>query len=122
MTGLGAETGGLRLRVERHDDVVVVAVDGPLDVYTSRSARTELDALVTPGDRVVVDLGGVTMLDSSGLSALLRLRNRAEEVPGGRFGLVCPRRRVRRVLDIAGLGDAFVVGRDADELAREWLT
>jgi anti-anti-sigma factor len=118
--GSAADTGLLRIATEQRADAVVVRLRGPFDVYTSREARERLDAIVVPGARVVVDVGEVTIIDSSGLSTLLRLCNRVESAPGGRFGLASPRRRIRHLLNISGLGDAFVVARDARSVTRAW--
>ena len=63
----------------------------------------------------MIDLTDVTLLDSSGLGALVSLLNRAR-TGDGQLGLICPHRRLRRVFEITGLRRAFVFGDDLDDV------
>ena len=64
----------------------------------------------------MIDLTDVTLLDSSGLGALVSLLNRAR-AGQGQLGLICPHRRLRRVFEITGLRRAFVFGDDLETVA-----
>ena len=112
--------GTLDVVVGEAGDVTVASLHGPRDIYTVAGFRERADRLVGPGRRLVVDLSGVTILDSSGLGALLRQRNRAGARASTAFGIVCPRRRMRRIFDIAGLRPAFVIERDLAGVLRAW--
>jgi anti-sigma B factor antagonist/stage II sporulation protein AA (anti-sigma F factor antagonist) len=86
-------------------DLVAIRAAGKLDIYTiarlrERMARYDL----TAGD-VVLDVSGVTLVDSSGLGTLLSLANRARQ-GGGRLALICTP-ALAEVLEIARLADAF---------------
>ena len=62
----------IAIRTDDRGDVMVVEVAGEVDAYTSGSLRDRLTPLVDAGHvRLVVDLRGVTFLDSSGLSVLI---------------------------------------------------
>jgi anti-sigma B factor antagonist len=80
----------------------VVHVTGELDVATA----PRLEAILTDGrqagDRLVVDMGGLRFMDSTGLRALLRGRRAAEE---GGWELYLRRipDPVRRLFDLAGV-------------------
>ena len=63
----------------------------------------------------MIDLTDVTLLDSSGLGALVSLLNRAR-AGQGQLGLICPHRRLRRVFEITGLRRAFVFGDDLESV------
>ncbi len=104
--------GGLNVHIQVHEDLVLVSLSGPLDIYTVPDFRRELDSHSHEGAQIVIDLAEVTLIDSSGLGALLSLRNRAQRDDAGRLGLVCPRRRLRRVFEITGLRQAFTLGAD----------
>lgn len=105
----------LDVSTTRRDDLTVVRLDGELDIYTVAGFRSELDALDPAVSRIVIDLSDVTLLDSSGLGALVSLLNQARG-GGGQLGLVCPHRRLRRVFEITGLRRAFTFGDDLDEV------
>jgi anti-anti-sigma factor len=86
-----------------------IAVAGELDMETAPQLGEEVELAVwsTVG-AFVLDLSGVTFLDSSGLHALLRARAylAREDRP---LVLVCPPGPARRVLDLASVLDTFVV-------------
>ena len=77
----------------------IVALHGELDLM---SANGLTDALVElAGSTVVVDLSDLTFMDSSGIGALVRARNRIRA--DGQLMLSRPGGIVRRALEIAGL-------------------
>jgi len=85
----------------------VVTVAGELDVATAPQLRAGLDALVLgAGQLLVVDLGGVTFCDSSGISALIAARNVAEAAGAG-VALAAVPDRLGRTFRLIGLGDFF---------------
>lgn len=105
-------TAASRLVVEacEHGDMLVIGLVGDLDIYTAPALHRELESTERRGAQLVIDLSRVGFLDSSGLGALVSVRNRLER-DGARLGLVCPR-RLETVLRAGGLGSAFVLGRD----------
>ena len=107
---------GLEITTSEADGATVVALAGELDIYTVPSFRSALDERAPAARRLILDLGDVTLLDSSGLGALVSMLNRSRE-GRGEFGLVCPQRHIRRVFEIAGLRRAFVFGDDLAAVA-----
>ena len=101
------KTGDLRVAVEVHKDVVLVALTGRLDIYTVPSFRRDVDPYADAGDQIVIDLTGVTLIDSSGLGALVSLRNQTHRDGAGSLGLICPQRQLLRVFEMTGLRRAF---------------
>ncbi|MBH5336942.1 STAS domain-containing protein [Streptomyces pactum] len=95
--------------------ITLVEMAGELDIVAAGTARPCLDALVRGGRHpdIVLDLRGVTFVDCAGLSVLCRVRNRVLE-RGGRLRLVIDDPRLRRLLKIVRLDDAFEV---LDDLA-----
>lgn len=102
----------LTIAIRAHGTLVVVALAGPLDTYTALRLRERIDPYAMAGERIVVDLSAVTLIDSRGLGALVRLRNMALREGSGQVGVVCPRPHLRRVFEITGLRAAFVFGPD----------
>ena len=88
--------------VSTDDGIVVARLAGELDLMASgRVTETVTSALAsTDAARVVLDMGGVTFCDSSGLGALLDVRRAAadRDVP---LVLRDVTRQVARLLDLA---------------------
>jgi anti-sigma B factor antagonist len=105
----------LDVRTDTRDDLVLVVLAGELDIYTVAGFRQEIETIDLSGNRMVIDLNDVTLIDSSGLGALVSLLNQTRS-GSGQLGLVCPHRRLRRVFEITGLRRAFVFGDDVDEV------
>ena len=88
----------------------MVVVAGEIDIATVGDVEQELrQAEGSDADQIVLDLSGVTFVDSSAIRLLLAadIRSRAD---GARLSLRRPPARVMRVLRIAGVDDvlAFV--------------
>ncbi len=97
----------LDIAVDDRPAATVVAIGGELDLNTAPELLQALTRLVDDGRRhLIVDLSRLTFCDSSGLSVLVRVRNRLD----GRAGdvrLASPRPIVSRVLDVSGLAEVF---------------
>ena len=104
----------LEVTTEARDGVTLVTLGGELDIYTVAGFRQDLESVDPAAESLVIDLTDVTLLDSSGLGALVSLLNRAR-AGDGQLGLICPHRRLRRVFEITGLRRAFVFGDDLDD-------
>jgi anti-sigma B factor antagonist len=95
----------MALRTVRGYSVLEVA--GEIDVYTAPQLRERLIALVEGGSRqVVVDLGRVEFLDSTGLGVLVGALKRLRVV-GGELLLVCAQERLLKIFRITGLDRVF---------------
>ncbi len=93
----------------------VMSVSGEIDILTSPILDERLQMTLGGGvSSIVVDLSGVTFLDSTGLSVLIAGLKRCQDA-GGQMRLVSPRPNVRKVFEITGLADVFQVeARDDD--------
>jgi anti-sigma B factor antagonist len=110
--------GELRVTVEIAGDTAdswpIVRVSGEVDVQTSPALDEQLRSVADQGHpSVLVDLGEVTFLDSTGLSALIAGLRRCQAA-GGELHVLSPRPNVRKVLEITGLTDAFHVEAGED--------
>ena len=83
--------------------VAIITLDGRLDLLTSADVKRELGSAVDGGHRrLIVDLGGVTFIDSSGLGTLiggLKLTRQA----GGDLRIARPTDQARLVLQLTTL-------------------
>jgi anti-sigma B factor antagonist len=82
----------------------VVGVTGELDVASAPALRDTLLASLNRGDApsLVVDLRGVTFIDSTGVGSLLRIHHR-QSLLGGTVHFVADQPAVLRVLDLMQL-------------------
>lgn len=91
----------------------VLVVRGEVDVYTAdQLALAGMDSLANAALRTLtVDLSAVSFIDSTGIGALIQVRNAAVE--GGKQLVVRqPSPRVRRILSLAGLSAVFGIDED----------
>jgi anti-anti-sigma factor len=94
----------LRLSTQRDGDEVTVTVRGVVDLASAKELEDSLAAAAADDGAavVVVDLAGVTLLDSMGIAALLKGRRWADE-RGRAYRLTGASGIVRQVLDITGV-------------------
>src|SRR5919198_191463 len=87
----------------------VVLLEGQIDLHVSPKVAESLAALIQHElARIVVDLSGVTYIDSSGLAVLI---NGAQSVEtyGGKLMLAGVQPDVQSILEVAGLSQFFLV-------------
>lgn len=97
------------VEVSPRNGIPVVAVAGEVDVATAPTLRDRLQAQLTEGyTTIVVDLLGVTFLDSTALGVLVGVLKRCRDA-GGDLRLVVTEPRVLKVLEITGLHDVFSI-------------
>jgi anti-anti-sigma factor len=92
-----------RVEVRPERDVVRVAPIGELDVATTPALEHQLHELRHSGfERVVLDMRGLTFVDSTGLRAILSA-SRFADSDGRSFSLVLGPPATTRALEISGL-------------------
>jgi anti-sigma B factor antagonist len=97
-----------------HGDQVVVQVAGEIDVYTAASLREKLADLIDADHTdVVVDLTGVTFMDSTGLGVLVGALKKVRGY-GGRLQLVIDQEKVIKVFRITALTQVFTIHETLD--------
>lgn len=95
-----------RARVRPQGGAVVVVAEGELDIV---GAPHLMEAVPEGGtEPVVLDLGAVRFMDSSGLRALLEVRRTCAD-SGRPFALARPSDAVRRVLQLVDLEGEFEI-------------
>src|SRR2546429_996721 len=88
---------------QAHERVTVVAPKGRLDMSSAPAFRERVKQLVESGaTHLVVDLGGVTFVDSSGLGAVIGGLKVARQA-GGDLRIARPNQQVLLVLDLTSL-------------------
>jgi anti-sigma B factor antagonist len=105
----------LSISSDVREDVTVVHVGGEIDVYTAPVLREHLDEHITQGrHQLVVDLGAVSFMDSTGLGVLVG-RLKLVRVKNGTLRLVCSSERILKVFSITGLDKVFQIFASVDD-------
>ena len=100
------------LDVVDQDGVVVLRPRGELDLVTAPEVEAAIHDGLDAGRHVVLDLGALAFLDSSGIRALVEARAAAaERGEPARFSVVRPSGEspVWRVLEVSGVHEALDV-------------
>lgn len=96
------------LTVEPQENGVLL-VAGELSLAEAPILEQHLtEALESASSTVVVDLGGVEFIDSTGLSVLVRAQQQASE-RGLAFGVCNPRAQAHRLLSMTGLEERLTL-------------
>lgn len=97
-------TRPLRLQLDQLDGQgVCVRVTGELDLLTTEELHAQLTEILTPERAVVLDLGGVTFMDSTGLAAIVKAVNRAKTI-GAELKIASPLpSQPQRLLELTGI-------------------
>ncbi len=87
------------------DDVVVLALEGAVDIYAAPEFKALFLRTIGQGTRqVVVDLTRTTFLDSTGLGVLV---SGAKQAPLGSLSIVCDDESMANVFTMVGLDRIF---------------
>lgn len=98
------------LKVERsRPGVIHIDMSGEIDLDNAAEVERELDELVATTDRVTIDLGGLTYIDSQGVNILADLARRHLEQEFALVLIAPPHSPAVDLLTITGLADVVPV-------------
>ena len=106
-------------RISQRDGVVWLALGGELDVFTSPRLRDALEeAMPTGSEALVLDLRGLSFLDSSGLAVILGVNERCRSRgPARSASSSAARRSVEALFETIGAADYLPIVDDVGELS-----
>lgn len=105
---------GLTISERDLDGTPLFALNGEIDIYTVPQFLESVEGISQDAPGIAVDLREVSLVDSSGLGALLRLAQF-----DGRWRpviLVCEGPAIPRLLELTKLADRFAVVHDVNEI------
>ena len=106
--------------VTQSDSVTVVAPRGDLDMATVDAVRRTLASLIDRGQsRLLMDLGGVGYIDSTGMGALVAAMKQARAA-GGDVRLCALQDDVRSIFDLTRLSRAMSIHPTRQEALASW--
>jgi anti-sigma B factor antagonist len=91
----------LRLRTQKNDRLVVIFLEGELDIYSTGKLEAEIREFQDKAEELILDLSGVDFMDGSGLRAIIQADRRAREA-GTSLKIVEGSSPVRRVFYLTG--------------------
>lgn len=94
----------MELRTKLEERTLTIRLSGELDHHGAKGLMDRLDALMEQNlpVKTILDLEGLTFMDSSGIAVILRGKRRMEAL-GGNLIVVNIPKQAARVLDTAGL-------------------
>jgi stage II sporulation protein AA (anti-sigma F factor antagonist) len=108
--GSGSENAAplLAVRIEDSENgASIVTLSGELDLSTIRRVEAALLEQIHQRRAVLVDLSGVSFIDSSGIGVLIRASRESHGTP--MHLVIGPGSHVERIFGIAGIGEALTV-------------
>ncbi len=97
----------MEVKVEEREGYNVVKPMGELDVYTVPHFRKAM--LRLEGDKkhhLIIDLGAVDYIDSTGLGSLIEIYQKVESA-GGELAFVCDNPGILKILNLTNLNKVF---------------
>jgi anti-anti-sigma factor len=100
---------GLNLESTEEGDTHVLALTGELSLAEAPRLEHRLEEVITDAPAtIIVDLGGVEFIDSTGLSVLVRAQQQASE-RSITLGVVNPPPQATRLLSLTGLAERLTL-------------
>jgi anti-sigma B factor antagonist len=104
----------LQINRQDHETAVALAISGEMDVYVSPDLRQEVTGIIDSGRHLIIDLGAIDYLDSTGMGVLVGALKRAQS-HDLMFILICNNSRIIKLFEITGLLKVFVFAESVDE-------
>lgn len=95
------------LATESPANGIVFPLEGEIDLHISPAVAISLQEIIAKKPaRLLVDLSGVSYVDSSGLAVLIDAMQKVQKY-GGTFGVIGMQESVRSIFEIAKLDQVF---------------
>jgi len=106
----------LTIDIEEKVSQVYMILTGEIDIYTAPKLKEKLNNLVSNKNAdVIVDLQGVSYMDSTGLGTFVSGLKHAEE-SGSQLKLIKANDRLLRLFQVTGLDDIIDVSSEEGDL------
>ena len=102
------------------NNIAVIPLDGDIDLYRSPDIRKQLAGYISQETAcIIIDLSGVTFIDSSGLATLIEALQKTRKY-SGRLLLAGVNEKIRNVFEISRLDDIFEICDSVDEAKKKF--
>jgi anti-anti-sigma factor len=110
-------TEQLHIDLRQESDRVIVTLEGELDMANAPLLQDTVDSPELAASKsVVLDLQGLTFLDSTGLRIILATREQCWR-RGQEFAVTPGSQQVQRLLSVTGVGEHLRTVASADEMS-----
>jgi anti-sigma B factor antagonist len=107
-------SASLGVPTHRKDRPNVLPLAGEIDLHVSPIIRTSLNGMIAKKPKqLVIDLSGVSYIDSAGLGAVIEAMKQVEAY-GGKFALAGLQKTVRSIFEMSRLDQVFSIFPDVD--------
>lgn len=112
----------MELKVEQIDDITIAQVcDESVRADNAAEFKTNLFKLIQPDAKIVLDMGSLKFMDSSGIGALLSFVKKFESSKDS-LRLCNVTRQVRNLFDLVRVNRFLHVFESCDEAIRSFVT
>lgn len=117
MAGSLPTQNDFNVEITSDERATVLTVTGELDLATSPALETQLERASSGPDLVILDLRGVSFMDSTGLSLLVKAQRRAQE-SHRQLAVVRGGAQVQRLLTLTGVAERLTLIDEPEQLSR----
>lgn len=105
----------MNVEINQSNSCIEVLVSGEIDAYTTPRLKDVISPLANQEQvEMVIDLSGVSFIDSTGLGMLVCLFKTVKS-NNGKFTIIGLSNRLRRLFDITGLADIIQISSIAKD-------
>ena len=111
----------MQVTEKRNNDIVIYNVKGDIDINSSPQIRKSLDKLISDkAAKIIVNLSGVSYIDSSGLATLVEMLKKTRGY-GGRLKLSNLNAKVKSLFEITKLEKLFEIYNTEEEASTTFI-
>ena len=104
----------MQIDIKKESGLNVLALSGEVDLHESPEARKRILACIESNTDLLVDLSGITYIDSSGIASLIEGLQLAKSMQLN-FGLVGVSNAAMQVLRLSRLDQVFTIYNSVDD-------
>ena len=93
----------MKLVIEKNSSNLIIKLTGPLDLHTAQDFKEQVKKQLTKKiNNVVLDLGTIDFIDSSGIGAILSLYKKIDSI-GGKIVIINMSSTLKRIFEVSGI-------------------
>jgi len=104
-----SEVKRMDVSFKRDGTTLVVSIEGEIDHHTSSILKEKIDSrfIMEPVKNMIIDLSGVTFMDSAGIGLIMGRMNRVSSV-GGKLSIRNPKPGIIKMLKMSNIYNLII--------------